>query len=95
VADVLFGEWFVWDAAKAALNSINHEGVTFPEAATVFNDPHYVLTPSPDGETVRAIGFSLAARVLTVVHAQQGERDRIISAWVATPAEQKLYEKGG
>jgi uncharacterized DUF497 family protein len=37
----------------------------------------------------------LRDRVLFVVHVQRGERDRIISARRATPAERDVYETGG
>jgi uncharacterized DUF497 family protein len=33
-------------------------------------------------------------RILFVVHIERGERDRIISARVATRAEETLYEQG-
>ena len=36
-----------WDPAKAAANLLNH-GVSFDEAKTVFDDPHYVDFYDPD-----------------------------------------------
>lgn len=46
-SDVRYGN-FVWDADKAAANIINHEGVTFEEAATVWEDSFYVDFYDPD-----------------------------------------------
>lgn len=38
---------FEWDALKARANQIKH-GISFPEATTVFGDPHAILIPDPD-----------------------------------------------
>jgi uncharacterized DUF497 family protein len=38
---------FEWDPNKAALNLERHD-VSFPEAATVFDDPLSVAVPDPD-----------------------------------------------
>jgi len=40
-----------------------------------------------------AIGMSERPRVLFVVHVERGERDRIISARLATRTEEALYEQ--
>jgi hypothetical protein len=40
------------------------------------------------------IGTSLRNRVLRVVHIERGERDRIISARLATRPERQVYEIG-
>lgn len=37
----LHGVSFVWDAEKARLNVLNHQGVTFERAAEVFFDPFF------------------------------------------------------
>ncbi len=86
---------FEWDSGKAASNLVKH-GVSFPEAATVFADPFAVYfdeAASPGRMVV--IGTSLRERVLFVVHAERGERDRLISARRATPGERSVYEAGG
>jgi uncharacterized protein len=85
---------FEWDEAKAQENLAKH-GVTFEEASTVFDDPHAIDAPDllqPDRFVV--IGLSHHSRVLFVIHAQRGERIRLISAPRASPAQRKKYEKG-
>jgi uncharacterized DUF497 family protein len=95
VATVLHGS-YEWDDEKADANVAKH-GVTFVEAATALQDPNavYLQAGDVDGEErLAAIGISAAARVLLVVHVERGERERIISARIATDAEEKIYAKG-
>jgi len=76
------GTSFCWDEAKGAENQREH-GVFFEEAATVFDDPLFVLRDASRNEQPRdaVIGFSSAGRLLTVVHIEvEGEFIRIISA---------------
>jgi uncharacterized DUF497 family protein len=89
VATVLFGEAYEWNDAKAATNLAKH-GVSFEEAASALEDPRAVYV-EPDEDRERAIGFSFAARALFVVVVERGERDRIISARLATASEEALY----
>lgn len=93
MATVLFGD-YEWDTDKSAANQIKH-GVSFEEAATALQDPHaaYVDAGSPDEQRFAAIGHS-AARLLYVVHVERGERERIISARLATASEEALYDQG-
>jgi uncharacterized DUF497 family protein len=60
------GTSFRWDESKAAENQRNH-GVSFEEAATVFDDPLFVLQDASRNEEQRdaVIGFSSAGRLLT------------------------------
>ena len=95
MATVVEGD-FEWDSAKAASNITKH-GVSFFEAATVFADgpwPSAVDDGSGTGVVV-VIEMSLRERLFYVVHAQRGERDRIISARPAEPGERAVYETGG
>ena len=86
---------FEWDSVKAAANLVKH-GVSFAEAATVFADPFAVYLDDGSGlGRIVVIGTSLRQRVLYVVSVERGERDRIISARTATPAERAVYETGG
>ena len=86
---------FEWDEEKASANVDKH-GVSFPEAATVFADPHAVYIDDGSGrDRVVVIGASLRDRILCVVHVERGERDRIVSARLATRPERTLYESGG
>jgi uncharacterized DUF497 family protein len=87
---------FEWHKEKAASNYRKH-GVTFEEAATVFEDERrlqvYDLehsTPDEDREIV--IGFSHRMRLLMVVVYERSENIvRIISARRATKAEGGRY----
>jgi uncharacterized protein len=94
VATIVYGD-FEWDEAKAEANVAKH-GVSFEEAATALVDPNaiFLAENSADEERFVAIGMSLRTRILFVVHVVRGERDRIISARVATTAEEALYEQG-
>lgn len=85
---------FEWDDAKAEANMKVH-GVSFEEAATCFEDPHHQIFEDGSGAaTFLLIGFSGGARLLTVVHVERGKRERIISAWRATNAEEQRYREG-
>lgn len=89
------GTSFCWDESKAAENQRKH-GVSFEEAATVFDDPLFVLQDASRSEEQRdaVIGFSSAGGLLTVVHVEfEGEFIRIISAWRASPAEEAFYDQ--
>jgi len=89
------GTSFRWDESKAAENQRRH-GVSFEEAATVFDDPLFVLQDASRYEERRdaVIGFSSAGRLLTVVHIEvEGEFIRIISAWRASAAEEAFYDQ--
>jgi uncharacterized DUF497 family protein len=94
VATIVYGD-FEWDDAKAALNLTKH-GISFQEAVTAVVDPNAVFLADDSGSEERlvAIGMSKQIRVLFVVHVARGQRDRIISARVATRAEEILYEQG-
>jgi uncharacterized DUF497 family protein len=88
---------FEWNQNKAVLNLEKH-GVSFPEAATVFNDPLSATFPDPDhsiGESrYIIIGVSRFGQVLVVAHTERGEKVRIISARKATRQEKRFYEQG-
>jgi uncharacterized protein len=44
VSFLLNGITFAWDEEKARINPINHDGITFEQAATAFFDP-FLLMP--------------------------------------------------
>jgi uncharacterized protein len=94
VATIVYGD-FEWDDAKAATNLAKH-GVSFEEAVTAVVDPNalYLADDSGSEQRLVAIGMSKQTRVLFVVHVERGQRDRIISARVATRIEETLYEQG-
>jgi uncharacterized protein len=91
----LQGVLFEWNSDKAESNVAKH-GVTFEEAAEVFFDPFYQMGDASANNEQRdfIIGYSLSQRILLVVYVVRQERNRIISARVATRFEQKLYEQG-
>ena len=80
---------FEWDDAKSAANEKKH-GVTFVEAATVFDDVDFLVNVDPR-DSARFIAVGFAARVLVVVHATRAERIRLISARRATLPKERLY----
>ncbi|MDZ8260325.1 BrnT family toxin [Nostoc sp. ChiQUE01b] len=88
---------FEWNSDKATLNLEKH-GVSFQDAATVFNDPLSITFPDPDhsiGESRYVIiGLSGFGQLLVVAHTDRGEKVRIISARKATPRERRFYEEG-
>ena len=94
--DVYFeinGDQFIWNDEKAAINWHKH-GVRFEEAATVFEDPLFVLVEASRKEESRdaAIGFDTTSRLLYVVHIEfEASFIRIISARRAEPQEEINY----
>ena len=88
---------FLWDENKAASNLKKHE-ISFHEATTVFGDPLSITIDDPDHSDNEhrfiTIGFSTKSRILVVIHSDQGDNIRIISARSATRGEIKNYEEG-
>jgi uncharacterized DUF497 family protein len=92
---VLNGITFVWDDGKARINPINHDGVTFQQAAEVFFDPFLVVVDASRNEEARdaVIGLDSRWNLLYVVHIEREENlIRIISARKATRQERAEYE---
>ena len=88
---------FEWDPEKAESNLKLH-GVSFREAATVFDDTLSITVPDPDHSFDEAryviVGVSHEGRLLVVSHAERGDRIRIISARELTRDERSAYEEG-
>jgi uncharacterized DUF497 family protein len=86
-----------WDPRKAAANVRKH-GVSFEEASTAFGDPLSVTVSDPLHETGERrfvlIGRSTRGRMLVVVHTEEEDNPRVISAREATRAEKRTYEQG-
>jgi uncharacterized protein len=86
---------FEWDDDKAKRNLKKH-GVSFEEAATIFNDPRIATISDPDHsedeERFVSLGMSFIQRLLSVIHTERNERTRLISARKATKTERKTYE---
>lgn len=79
---------YEWDANKNATNRLKH-GISFDEAATIFEGP--VLTLEDDGphDEIRERSFGLIQGVIVacVVHTDRDGVTRIISARKATNRE--------
>jgi len=85
---------FEWDPAKAASNRKKH-GVSFMEAVMVLFDPLSLTVEDPRHEApIRwiTLGESCLARLLAVVHTDDDDTIRIISARKATSRERRNYE---
>jgi uncharacterized protein len=92
---VLNGITFIWDIEKARINPVNHDGITFQQAAEAFFDPFLILVDANRNDEARdaVIGLDTRYNLLYVVHIEQeGDRIRIISARTATRQERKEYE---
>lgn len=90
------GTTFEWDESKAIMNNQKH-GVSFEEAATVFEDP-FSLTIIDEAHSEEEnrfvdIGESRSGRLLVVVYTERGESIRIVSSRLATRAERRTYEQ--
>ncbi|MBE9159045.1 BrnT family toxin [Nodosilinea sp. LEGE 06152] len=96
--DVYFtlnGITFVWDAEKARINSINHDGVTFQQATEAFFDPFLVVVDASRNDEVRdaVIGLDRRWSLLYVVYIErENDTIRLISARKATRKEREYYE---
>jgi uncharacterized protein len=88
---------FEWDKLKAPQNLQKHQ-VDFTEASTVFADTLSMSIPDPDHsedeERWVTIGLSNRQRLLVVVHTEEEETIRIISARTADRLERRKYEEG-
>ncbi len=88
---------FEGDPEKAELDQSKH-GVTFDEAATIFEDYFYVDFYDPrhsvDEHRFLIIGESNQERLLIVSYTQRDDKIRIISARELTPQERRIYEHG-
>lgn len=85
-----------WDPWKALINRRKH-GVSFHEAATAFGDPFALVLDDEVHSIVERrailIGCSTRGRLLVVVHVDQGDTVRILSARRPTAAERRTYEE--
>ena len=74
---------FDWDDDKAEINIVRH-GISFLEAASVFDDDLSITFLDPDHsideERLIIIGHSNRGRLLFVSHTDRNRRPRIISA---------------
>ncbi len=87
---------FEWDSTKANANFEKH-GVTFEEAATVFNDPLAAVMEDQDHSLAEhrylILGTSYRGRLLVIAHVERSETIRLISARLARRSERLCYEQ--
>lgn len=91
----LKGAVFVWNDQKARLNILNHDGITFEQAAEVFFDPFLQIEDASRNDEARdaVIGHDLLGRVLFVVHIElEDDVIRIISARKAKAQERERHD---
>jgi len=84
---------FEWDEDKNAQNRAKH-GISFEEAATIFEGPVLTKFDETHYSEVREVSFGLLGGIIVacVVHTERDGRIRIISARKATPRERKLCD---
>jgi hypothetical protein len=85
---------FEWDPKKAEINIRNH-GVSFADAATIFEDPMAITIEEQDmdgEERSITVGMDCLGRLLVVVHISRSCRIRLISARKANQYERSEYE---
>ena len=87
---------FEWDPAKAVANAKAH-GVSFEEAATVFQGPLAKVHTDPDHSESEhreiLIGHSVEHRLLLVAFTDRQGKIRLISAREVTRRERREYEE--
>lgn len=88
---------FEWDINRASANLKSH-GVSFHEAATVFDDPFAITFPDPDHSEGEArfltFGLSILERLVVVSFTYRNRKTRLISARLQTRQERRVYEEG-
>jgi len=90
------GPTFEWYPAKAAANLLQH-GVSFEEAATVFQDPLAKIHDDPDHSATErrdiSVGHSVQGQLLVVSFTDRGSNIRLMSARPVTRHERRDYEE--
>jgi uncharacterized DUF497 family protein len=85
---------FAWDPRKAKRNLAKH-GLSFDDAATVFDDDLFVVFADPDHSIEESrfivMGRSKQGRLLVVAYTERSDAIRIVSAREATRQEQRIY----
>jgi hypothetical protein len=83
---------FEWDEDKNLSNKRKH-GISFEEAATIFDGPVLSLEDEGDYDEARERSYGLTGGVVVacVIHTDRDGITRIISARRATANERKLF----
>jgi uncharacterized DUF497 family protein len=85
-----------FDTEKAAVNPVNHDGVTFEEAMPVLLDPYALTHEDTDAKNEQrfvSLGMGGKGRILLTVWTLRDDRIRIISAWKANQPQRRRYEQ--
>lgn len=83
---------FEWDADKNLINRRKH-GISFEEAATIFDGPLFTLEDEGNHDELRERSYGLIGGVVVVcvIHTDRNGVTRIISARKATANERKHF----
>ena len=86
---------FDWDEEKAKSNLAKH-GISFDEAASVFDDPLFLTFADPEHslqeQRFLIMGESARGRLLVISYTDCKDITRLISVRPATRKERKAYE---
>ena len=91
MSDTIHGR-FIWRKAKAALVLRSHK-LALRDVCIALDDPNVITRPNDDGSTdERWVSVGMAgSRLCTVVHKDEGNFTRIITAWRSTEQEHDDY----
>jgi uncharacterized DUF497 family protein len=84
---------FTWHEEKNKRNKKLH-GIAFEDAKFVFRDPNKLVIPDithGEDDEARWDVIGLVDKLLFVVYAEEGNNIQLISARIATKAEQEAY----
>jgi hypothetical protein len=59
---VLNGITFIWNVGKARINPVNHDGITFQQAAEAFFDPFLILVDASRNDEAKDAVIGLDTR---------------------------------
>jgi uncharacterized DUF497 family protein len=87
-----------WNPEKATENAQKH-GVSFEEAEEVFRDPLSRTVEDTDHsiddeERFKTVGYSNRGKLLVVIHSDEEDEIRIISARTPTQREREEHAEG-
>jgi len=71
-------------------------GIGFEEAKEIWAHPYYEDCRSDDPEQYRAIGWvngKLYSVIFEIREDRKGEYIHLVTLWISTPQERKLYEE--
>lgn len=87
-----------WDEAKNEYNKRKHEGISFEEAQSVFNDPLAKTVDDLDHSYAErryfTVGYSIKGMLLVLWHTYPDTGYRLIGARKANRSEKRNYEEG-